>query len=336
MKIAIYNRSGSFSKTWINYCINNTIDYKLVDIYKSSIILDLLDCNALLWHHSHTNYKDILFAKQLLFAIEQSGIKVFPDFYTGWHFDDKIGQKYLLESINAPVIPTYIFYSKDYALKWVEDAKFPLVFKLRNGAGGSNVSLVESKKVAIALVKKAFAQGFSKYNRRENLRNRVKKFINGQGSVIEIIKGLIRLFFPTELERMSCNEKGYIYFQDFIPGNDSDIRVIVIGDRAYGMIRKNRKGDFRASGSKSFIYTQIDEQILEIAFEVSLKLKLQAVAYDFIWHNMKPVIIEISSFFGTEGSGKCNGYYTRDKKFHKKEFNGLEWIIENIIQINNR
>ena len=43
--------------------------------------------------------------------------------------------------------------------------------------------------------------------------------------------------------------KDYVYFQKFLPNNKYDIRIVVIGDRAFGFIRYNRENDFRASGS---------------------------------------------------------------------------------------
>ena len=39
------------------------------------------------------------------------GLKVFPDFNTSWHFDDKIAETYLLQSISAPIPQSYIFYN---------------------------------------------------------------------------------------------------------------------------------------------------------------------------------------------------------------------------------
>ena len=71
---------------------------------------------------------------------------VFPNFNTAWHFDDKVGQKYLLEAIDAPLVPSYVFYSKEMALKWLEQTQFPKVFKLRGGAGSANVKLVQDEK----------------------------------------------------------------------------------------------------------------------------------------------------------------------------------------------
>ena len=89
MKIAIHEREGSFSDGWINYCEKNAIPYKIVNVYKSNIIEQVSDCNALVWHHHHDLFKDTLFAKQLLFSLQQAGKRVFPDFATCWHFDDK-------------------------------------------------------------------------------------------------------------------------------------------------------------------------------------------------------------------------------------------------------
>src|SRR5690606_41519867 len=62
----------------------------------------------------------ILFARQLIASLEEMGIHVFPDLNTCWHYDDKVGQKYLLEAIGAPLVPTHIFYDRAAALAWAE------------------------------------------------------------------------------------------------------------------------------------------------------------------------------------------------------------------------
>ena len=153
MKIAIHNSPGSFSDFWIEYCQQQKRPYKLVNYYNNDIIFQLSDCDALMWHHHHADYKDVLFAKQLLFSLEQTGKKVFPDFNTSWHFDDKLGQKYLLESIGAPLVPTSVFYDKEEALAWAKNTTYPKVFKLRGGAGAANVRLAKNKKEAVRLIR---------------------------------------------------------------------------------------------------------------------------------------------------------------------------------------
>ena len=124
MKIAICCRKGSFSDYWLTYCEENGISYKKVDAYQSDIMKQIEDCDAFMWHFSHLDYKDKVFAKQLLYSIEASGKPVFPNFKTVWHFDDKLGQKYLFESIKAPLVTSYAFYTKQEALLWANKASF--------------------------------------------------------------------------------------------------------------------------------------------------------------------------------------------------------------------
>ena len=76
MKIAFHN-TGGFTPRWIEYCEKNNIQYKKVNAYDTDIVEQLKDCDAFMWHHHQSNYKDVLFAKQLLFSLEQ-GKLYFP------------------------------------------------------------------------------------------------------------------------------------------------------------------------------------------------------------------------------------------------------------------
>src|SRR5690554_5150580 len=137
MKLAIHKSTSGFHPRWIEYCQINNIKHKIVNCYSNNIIEQLEDCDALFWHFSQSNAKDIVVAKQILFALEHTGFKVFPNFNTAWHFDDKVAQKYLLESIKAPMVKSYAFYDKKEALNWANQTDFPKVFKLRGGAGSA-------------------------------------------------------------------------------------------------------------------------------------------------------------------------------------------------------
>src|SRR5690606_35268628 len=138
------------------------------------------DCTLLLWHHHHALAKDKVFAKQLLFALEQGNMRVYPDFNTGWHFDDKVGQKYLLESVGAPLIPTEVFYSREESYKWASATTFPKVFKLRGGAGSSNVKLVRTEREARKLIDIAFGAGFNSYDGWGNIKETIRKYKLGK------------------------------------------------------------------------------------------------------------------------------------------------------------
>lgn len=334
MKIAIHHTTGSFSDRWIEYCKENNISYKIVNAYDNDIIKQVEDCDAFMWHHHHGNYKDVLFAKQLLYSLQMSGKKVFPDFNTGWHFDDKVGEKYMLEAIGAPLVPSYVFYSKKDALKWIEQTIFPKVFKLRGGAGASNVRLVHSKSEAKSLINKAFGRGFSQFNRLGYLKDRYKKYMDGKDSFTGVLKGLARLIIPTEYSKMHSREKGYIYFQEFIPNNHFDLRIVVVGDKAFGLKRLVRKGDFRASGSGNIVYDkkQINEECVKIAFDVSGKLRCQSIAFDFVFDGIKPLIVETSYGYAIKAYDDCEGYWDKDLNWHAgSHFDICGWMVENII-----
>lgn len=336
MKIAIHHKGG-FNKDWIEYLKKNCIEYKLVNAYDSDIIQQLKGYDAFMWHFHHADYRDIQFAKSLLFSLESAGLKVYPNNNTCWHFDDKIAQKYLLEAIDAPIVPTYVFYEKDTALSWAETTFYPKVFKLKGGAGASNVKLARTKKKAVSFIKQCFDKGFRQYRFWERTKDIYSKYKSGHATFKELITPVYRKLFnkyPTDFDHYRGPELGYAYFQEFIPNNKFDTRLIVInGEKAFGEKRFVRKNDFRASGSGIFSYDDIDTRIVEIAFDVAKRLKLQSVAFDFVIDkNGNPLIVEMSYGFGTKGAKKCPGYWTSDMKWHEcNNFNFCGWIIEGLM-----
>jgi hypothetical protein len=108
VRLAIHPREGSFSEQWMAYCDEHTIPYRLVNCLDSDLIPQLASVDALLWHWHHQDPCAQLMARQVIMAAEAMGIAVFPNTPTCWHFDDKVAQKYLLEAVGAPLVPTYI------------------------------------------------------------------------------------------------------------------------------------------------------------------------------------------------------------------------------------
>ena len=339
MKIAIHTNKGSFAERWIKYCKENKIEYKLVNAYDNDIVEKVKDCDAFMWHFHHADYRDMQFAKSLLASLQKRGVKVFPDFDTCWHFDDKIAQNYLLEAIDAPLVPTYVFHTKKEALEWAEYTTFPKVFKLKGGAGATNVKLAHTKKDAKKLIKQCFGKGFSQYRFTDSFKEVYRKYKKGdvtcKSLIYEIYKGLIKKY-PTEFDHFHGKECGYAYFQEFIPNNTYDIRVCVVGDKAFGLKRYTRENDFRASGSGNISYSkaEIDERCVEIAFDVAKKLGTQSIALDFVFDKGNaPLIVEISYGYAVAAYDACEGYWTNDMQWHEgTEFDFCGWMIENLIK----
>ncbi|MDD2674382.1 MAG: hypothetical protein PHF81_05830 [Flavobacterium sp.] len=335
--IAIHNnlRKSSFQLRWVNYCKGKEIPYKLVDSFSNDIIEDLKDCDAFMWHFHQYDEKDILMAKQLIYSLEQSGKKVFPNFKTVWHFDDKLGQKYLLESILVPLVPTYVFLDKKEAINWANNTNFPKVFKLRGGAGSQNVYLIKDLNEANKIINKAFGKGFPQYNSWRGLLERYDKYSRGLTDFKDVLKGVVRLFWKPDYARLFNNERGYVYFQEFVPNNDSDIRIIVIDGKAFGIKRMTRENDFRASGSGLILYDKelIDERCVAMAFDCNKKLKAQCIAYDFVFDkNNAPLLIEISYGFANAGYDDCPGYWDENLNWHEGKFNPYGWMVDLMIK----
>lgn len=336
MKIAIHHRSGSFSDRWIEYCKENFLDFETVNCYAPDILEQLKQHDCLLWHWHHQNASDQLFARQLIQCVEKMGIPVYPNYSSCWHYDDKLSQKYLLESIEAPAIPAYVFFSKAEAIKWIETARFPTVFKLRCGAGSKNVRLVKTKSEALRLCEKAFGSGFQPiggYFRDGKTKATKISGLNDFAAKLKRMPGVLRSL--TYKKKSLPRQRDYLYFQDFLPGNDGDYRVVIIGKRAFALKRMNRPNDFRASGSGKLEYARqdLDPRMLEIAFMVSKKLNAQSMAYDFLYDQDKePKIAEISFAFPARSFlNKAPGYWDIDLNWHDGTFYTEDLILEYLL-----
>jgi glutathione synthase/RimK-type ligase-like ATP-grasp enzyme len=289
-----------------------------------------------MWHWDYENYKDNLFARQLLIALNELKILVFPDFWTTFLFDDKLGQKYLFESLEIPSPQTYVFYERDKAFQWSKTAKYPIVFKLRCGAGAQNVQLVRSASNAKKLITKAFSSGYSRKNKWGIIKDRYIKLTRDKTSIsfVGLINSIYQYFIPKIDQRIIPKEIGYIMFQEFLPNNDFDIRLIVLGNRCFGIKRYNRKNDFRASGSGFIDYNvdKIDIRSVKLSFEIASKFKTSLLALDYLFDRQNnPVVTEFSFGFAVEAYDSCIGYWDNDLIWHDGKQNLQYLMVEDLL-----
>lgn len=333
--LAIHDSCSGFSPYWIDYCRRKSIPYKVVDCYANDVVKQVKGCDALLWHHSHSDPRDILIARQILFALEHAGTRVFPDYQTAWHFDDKVAQKYLFEALAIPTLRTYVFLDRSVALEWAAKTDYPKVFKLRHGASSSCVQLVQNRGEARRLINQAFRHGLSVYSPWANLKDRFDMWRLGNCGIVDLFKGIGRFIYPPRFSQVLGRQIGYVFFQDFASGNDSDMRIIVIGDRAFGARRWVRPGDFRASGSRRFTYDpeQMEIECVALAFQSADKLGGSCMAFDFVQTaDDCYAVIEISYGFIWTGSKTSPGYWDRNLNWCPGEFRPEEWMVDLVLE----
>jgi glutathione synthase/RimK-type ligase-like ATP-grasp enzyme len=336
MKIAIHDSPNGFHPRWRAYCEEQGIPYKRVNCHASDIIAQVADCDGLMWHHSQGNPRDLIAAKPILSALEHAGVPVFPDWRTGWHFDDKVAQKYLFEAIGAPLVPTWVFLDRQSALEWIETTDFPKVFKLRGGAGSANVRLARSRAEARRLVSQAFGRGFPNYDAWGSLKERWRRFRLGQTGPGEVAKGIARFIHPPEFASILGRERGYAYFQEFISNLDCDFRTIVINGRCIAVKRQVRDRDFRASGSGKLVHDKkyFEDDLIKMSFRIAKNLSSKSAAFDFVKSSAGWMLIEISYAFPHCGfTEDCDGYWDLDLNWYPGLVSPSNWMVEDFYRI---
>ena len=280
-----------------------------------------LDVFVYKWGHQDDHHQ---IAKTIMPVIEHHmKVACFPNEKTYWHYDDKIRQYYLLRELGFPVIESYVFWDKRQALKWAEEAHYPVIFKLKGGAGSLNVILLKNRSSAIKIIRRMFGSGIKQGS--FGLRHFIRTYNYdpvriARHFLIKFRNGLI----GRDILPFYQKHKNYAYFQKYLPGNEFDVRVTTAGNRVHAFRRFVRKDDFRASGSDKWDIDpdKIDRRMLEIALNISKQLGFQAMAYDFIYdENKEPKIVEMSYLYGGAGYPDfMNGYWDENLNWHSGRY----------------
>ena len=249
-----------------------------------------------------------------------------------YSYDDKIRQKFLLELCDLPAIETNVFFNKADANKFIESASYPMIFKLKGGAGSMNVMLLQSKRDAKKYVETMFGKGIEP--ERSFLPGTLRReYFDISREAHRFAGDMYRRFKGFDHNPAYNIEKNYFYCQKFLKDNAFDIRVTVINGKAFGFRRFNRDGDFRASGSGKIDWNheEIPIECVEIAHELARKLDLVCVAIDFLHDDGEYKIIEFSYTFASDAVATCPGYWTQDLVYHEgshiPEYLQLSWLL---------
>jgi glutathione synthase/RimK-type ligase-like ATP-grasp enzyme len=251
-----------------------------------------------------------------------------------WHFDDKIAETYLLESIGAPMPESRVFYSRAECIAWLDRAEYPIVAKLRCGSGSNNVRLLKDRAAAIRYAARMFSRGYDPspgffykaYSKAQSSRN-WKTFASRLKKVPEFMRT------RRQAKRFPA-EKGYCYFQEFIPNDGTDIKAVVVGNKLGFLVRAARRGDFRASGSGDITYDRrrMSRQIIDSAFAACDAIGAQCMGFDYVVdkRNGRGLIVEMSYGFDHRAISDSGGYFDRQGNWHEEPLDVPLEIIRNL------
>ena len=327
----------AWNAKWIAHCRAQGIPHRVVDCLRTDIMEQLRDCWGLMWLFHHMAPAHILMARAVLNAASAAGLRVFPDHQTCAHFDDKLAQKYVFDALALPVPATWVFFDRQEAMDFVDSCALPVVGKLRRGAGSYNVRLLPTRRAARAYVRRMFGRGYSPAphvlaDARNKLQVAATHGWKGIGARLRKAPRFFRIV--THARRFLAREKGYVYLQEFLPGNDCDIRISVVGDRAWGFRRIVRKRDFRASGSGVIDYdpTKIPMQLVSQSFAAARALRMQSACFDWVRREDGAYrFVEVSMGFVDEAVYTCDGYWDRARNWHKGHLSPAVAALEDLL-----
>lgn len=227
-------------------------------------------------------------AKEKIFFLESHlGLRVFPNWSTFWHYDNKRAQAYFFRRYRVPSPETFVSFLEEDARAYLESRALPLVSKRAGGASSDEVRSLADRRAAHRELKRAFSRPL------------ITRALTRQGITL----------------RMSTrSQSGYVLWQEMVPGNRRDLRVTVIGGRyAFAYYRNNRPGDFRASGSGLIDY-DVPTPTREMCYCIGLcrEHDFDSMAFDIVYRGDEFLILEMSYAFVDRFIHNVPGYYTLD------------------------
>lgn len=266
---------------------------KVADDYK------LLPENSLFFYSFSYNVTYHQYMKDVLYDVKQCrpDVCLLPDLDMLFSFENKGYQELLKKRLNFGNLDgKYLGDISDLTTT----LKFPIVYKLLNGAVSSGVFLVKNQSELVNLVHK-------------NIKRSAKEYVN-------YLRRLRKKKTPSSMtpnhELMDQNFKDFFskrhsfVLQNFIPNLNCDYRVLVFGNKFYTMRRAVRENDFRASGSGLQEWVEPSERILTFALEICERLNVPFISLDIADDGEKCYLIEFQGLgFGASALINSEFYY---------------------------
>lgn len=332
----VFDHYTSWTPRFVEYCKEAGIPYELVDCYASDIVSKLENYSALIWNYSNFVISDLMEARSVIQVAESKGLVCFPSQREGWHFDDKIAEMYAFQSVGAPIPQSWVFYVEGECINWLRnEAKYPLIAKLRCGSGANNVKMLKNKREAVTYARRMFGRGFNPtpsfaYKAYSKLQSS-----HDFKTVISRIKKIPQFLNTRRHAKMMPDERGYCYFQSYVPNDGYDLKVVVINGKMTFCNRNVRKNDFRASGGGEIAYDRslMSDNIVDSAYATADALGLSCVGFDYVVDSStgEGLIVEMCYGFDYEVQQSLGAWIDRSRRWHEEPVCVPDEIVKCVI-----
>lgn len=240
------------------------------------------------------------FIEDLVLSLAARGATIIPKYEFLRAHNNKVFMEMLKREWGpaaGDLLASRLYGSYDELLLNGIDIGFPLVVKKPDGFKSRNVWLVNDM----------------------NELTRVARKISSSFSLKRYVADRLRLFKHPGLRPESHRRHGFMV-QQFVPGLVSDYKVLIYGDKYFPLLRRNRPGDFRASGSGLLSYPEsLPDGLLGFCRKLHDIFDAPSVSLDIAYDGSNYHVLETQFvYFGTYTVEHAAFWFTAERDQWKR------------------
>jgi glutathione synthase/RimK-type ligase-like ATP-grasp enzyme len=234
--------------------------------------------------------------QRLIQHLALAGVDVIPNIHCSQLYDNKL---YQAQTLSKYMPPTKVITDPWTAWNFVGKHGLPIMSKASTGAGSKNVRYLETE---------------------EQCQEEVYWTIENSSGI--------------DLNYKKVQRK-YLLWQKFVPNNDHDIRVILVGDKALALKRHNRPDKPMASGSGVFTpIARCDAHVkdaIRLTTVVAAHIGTWFIGTDIVFKDNRPQLLEVTFSWSFPAYLDCVFFDTAAFKPRGIGAEMFDYIIEEIV-----
>ncbi len=243
-------------------------------------------------------YKDYI--EDILLGLKKAGATLIPDFEKFRAHHNKVFMEILRElyGLNRETnVRSQKYGTLEEFIQNKQNHTFPSVLKAGIGSRGDGIFRLNNLKDSIRKIK-----GVSRTFTFMNIKRALRALIDGKGY------------------KKISNHRNKFIIQNFISDLEGDYKVVIYGDRYYIVERKNRKNDFRASGSGKLSFPDNPpKEILDFSEQIFNRFNVPFASFDVAIREDKLYLVEFQFVsFGQYALEKSSFYFKKVENLWRK------------------
>jgi glutathione synthase/RimK-type ligase-like ATP-grasp enzyme len=194
-------------------------------------------------------------------TLRAAGAELIPNFSLFLAHEDKLLQSLILENSSIPYPDTNRVGTLEEGKELLEELEYPVVGKSARGFSSKGVQKITEKSEGLKFLK-------------QNLK---RDYDYQKGNILK------RIYRRLRYGRRYSQGVGRVILQEFIPDIDHDWKILIFGKTVFALKRYTKEGDFRASGSGQFSFSETPpDRVLNLALKARKELNTPWLSADII------------------------------------------------------